>query len=256
VGLGPAFAEEYDRLIFDAQMRDYFGPSGYYNAGYWGSGASTPTEAAEALTDRMIDTLPEAVPEIADIGCGLGATTLRLSQRRPGSRITAINFSRTQLDTVGQRCPGAVLVHADAARTGLDPSSFDAILSVEAALHFQTRIDFFHEAFRLLKSGGALAMTDILFAESGWPGSWTVPEENYLASPAEYRAALEAAGFVDVAIEDALDACWGGFCRGLERWSSQKPSSEEDAEKFRAYIAHMLSGTTHYLLVSARKPTA
>jgi SAM-dependent methyltransferase len=246
-------AANYDRLIFDAAMREYFGQSGYYNAGFWAEGASSPEEASRALTDRMIRALPQDLDSVADIGCGLGATTQRLTQSRPKSRVFAVNFSRPQLDACRLRCPDAILVHADAVQTGLLESELSAVLCIEAALHFNTRIDFFYEAFRILKPGGTLAMTDVLFSEQGWPGSWTVPADNFVAGPEAYCSVLASAGFEHILIEDALEECWGGFCRELERWSRGTTSRTMEADQFLANVCALRSGTTHYLLVSAKK---
>jgi len=246
-------AASYDRLILDSAMREYFGPSGYYNAGYWAEGALTPEEASQALTDRMIRALPQDLESVADIGCGLGATTQRLTQSRPTSTVFAVNFSRLQLDACRVRCPDAVLVHADAVQTGLLGSQLSAVLCIEAALHFNTRMDFFHEACRILKPGGTLAMTDVLFSEQGWPGSWTVPAGNFIADSEAYFRALASAGFEHIQIEDALDDCWGGFCRALENWSRVTTSRNMEADQFLAHLSSLRSGTTHYLLVSAKK---
>jgi SAM-dependent methyltransferase len=250
---GVVDAATYDRLILDVAMREYFGPSGYYNAGYWAEGASSPEEASRALTDRMIRELPQDLDSVADIGCGLGATTQRLTQSRPRSTVFAVNFSRLQLDACRVRCPDAILVHADAVQTGLLGSALSAVLCIEAALHFNTRVDFFHEAFRILQPGGTLAMTDVLFAEQGWPGSWTVPAGNFMANPEAYCSALTSAGFEHIRIEDALEECWGGFCRELESWSRATVSGTMEADQLQAHVSALRSGTTHYLLVSAKK---
>ncbi len=99
-------------------------------------------------------------------------------------------------------------------------------------------------------------MADILFPLSGWPGSYTVPEENFLPDVQAYRDLLLSAGFEDIRIEDATQKCWTGFCDGQAAWSQSNPSLN-DAERlrWREYVASLRSGVTHYLLVSARTKT-
>ncbi len=250
----PSFVEEYDQLIFDKKMRSFFGTSGYYNVGYWANGADTPERASEALTDRMIARLPDDLEVVADIGCGLGATTRRLAELRPHSKVLAVNFSQAQLDACGLRCPAATLVRADAVSTGLPTSTLSAILSIEAALHFNTRKAFFRESYRLLKPGGTLALTDVLFAEEGWPGSWTVPVANYLPNVAGYTAALIEANFEEIQIEDARHECWGGFCQAQKELLLSATASAQEVEALTRYLSDLQRGATNYLLVTAKKP--
>jgi cyclopropane fatty-acyl-phospholipid synthase-like methyltransferase len=138
-------------------------PEGYFNAGYWNSGVTTPEEASRALADRLTGLIPAGAETIVDAGCGLGATTQRLAEFRPQARTVSLNFSFRRLAEARSHCPRASFVQIDAAYMGLRPGHVDAIFSLEAAFHFYTRADFFAGAARVLKLGGSLAIADIVF---------------------------------------------------------------------------------------------
>jgi ubiquinone/menaquinone biosynthesis C-methylase UbiE len=51
----------------------------------------------------------------------------------------------------------------DATHLAFADRVFEQILCVESAFHFQTRAQFFAEAYRVLKPGGAVVLWDMLF---------------------------------------------------------------------------------------------
>ena len=78
-----------------------------------------------------------------------------------------------------------------------------------------TREAFLLEAHRVLRPGGWLVLSDILFADTSRIGRWMVPSENELPTARDYGTLLRRAGFVEIGLVDATEACWNAFCRSL-----------------------------------------
>jgi MPBQ/MSBQ methyltransferase len=254
----------YDRLMRNSRQRRYYGNSDFYNFGYWGAGAATQREASEALVDTLLDRLPAKSGNILDVACGLGASTRRLLETYPPENITAINISDAQVARARENAPGTTVLNMDAAKLDFPDNSFDALLCVEAAFHFDTREAFLREACRVLKPGGSLVLSDILFRGFTAPvaDSLGVPKANLIPDIDAYAAQLRSTGFGNIDITNATDHCLGGFRRSLVAW----PARERRAGRMKfkdalgaAAVCRAISawfGTTMnaYLLVSAKKP--
>ncbi|TIT84310.1 MAG: class I SAM-dependent methyltransferase, partial [Mesorhizobium sp.] len=185
------------------------------------------------LVDTLLARLPDKGGRILDVACGLGASTRRLLASYPPEAVTAINISAAQVATARQNAPGATVLQMDAAKLAFPDASFDAVICVEAAFHFDTRAAFLAEALRVLKPGGALVLSDILFR-----------------------------GFQDVRVEDRTDDCLGGFRRSLVAWPASergKGAMSLKSSLGTALVCRLIAGyfgavSKAYLLVSARKP--
>src|SRR5262249_46332966 len=140
----------YDRVMVSSTQQRYYGHSGYYNFGFWGTQARSQREASEALVDQLVARISNKTGRILDVALGLGASTARLRRSYAPDMITAINVSEAQLAQARVRAPGCKFLRMDA--TGLDfpDGTFDAVICVEAAFHFDTRDAFFREALRVL----------------------------------------------------------------------------------------------------------
>jgi MPBQ/MSBQ methyltransferase len=200
----------YDAAMYADLSEEFFEHSGFFNFGYWNHTTHSQKEASENLVDVLVGLMPDKKGTILDVACGTGASTKRLLRYYDPSDIVGINISEKQLTTCRQRAPGVRFIRMDAADMRFPSESFDNILCVEAVFHFNTRAKFLEEAYRVLKPGGCLALSDFLL-RSKYAASLVsrrIPVANFIPSVEEYRSLYERLGFVDVHIVDERARCW------------------------------------------------
>lgn len=227
-------------MIFSDHMRDLYEGSGFYNVGDWSGGADRGrlVDACRRLTERHLSGWGSAPGRVLDAGCGLGGGTQLIQERWPGAAVIGINISRRQVAHARARHTGPRYLVMDAARMGFPDGCFDRVVSVEAAFHFSSRLDFLREAFRVLRPGGTLVLTDILFRTRGWTGGWLVPVGNVVTSMPTYATTCRLAGFAVDSLEDLTGETWLGFARYLRTRAGQ-PALAADLE--RAAAAYVLA---------------
>ena len=237
------FAIRFDVIITEPRMSALYGDSGFFNVGHWDGGTVDIVDACNRLTDRMASFVPEEARLIVDVGCGLGAGTRRLQDRFPRATVIGANISPWQLEQA-RRHGVRALAAMDAARLAIASGAADAVLAMEAAMAFDTRADFLAEACRVLRPGGTIALTDMLFRDRDPVGHWMLPEANNVGGLDEYARLLADAGFDAIDVQDATDHCWRPFCALLRHKFPDWP---------RARIDALEDSVSHYLLACARK---
>jgi SAM-dependent methyltransferase len=238
-----SFASRYDAMIEADSMRALYGDSGYFNVGYWGPGATGLVSACDRLVDELASAVPAGASLIVDAGCGVGAATRRLAGRFPEATILAVNISHWQLVQARRRGVAAPVV-MDAARLAIAAAAADAVIAVQSAQLFDTRAAFLAEACRVLRPGGVIALSDLIINDREPGGAWMLPPANAVATIQDYADGLAQAGFVEVEVRDATDACWRPFCALLRTVHAGR---EEMVDALEASVSH-------YVLASGRKP--
>jgi tocopherol O-methyltransferase len=204
-----AVAAHYDDL--DDLYRSLWGTSLHH--GYWITGKESPEEAVANLT-RLVAEQAALKPgdRVCDMGCGYGAAAIKW-QRDFDAGVTGITISEKQYrhaQFAAAGNPRIDFILGNALKSDLPSASFDVVTAIESSEHMPDKAKFMIEAHRLLRPGGRCVIAAWLTRDR--PNSW---ESKYLldpicregrlpnmASAAEYRSMLAAAGFHDIRVSD------------------------------------------------------
>jgi MPBQ/MSBQ methyltransferase len=224
------YVRGYDRAIFDGEIRGLYGDSDLYNMGEWDDRARAaphgPREAARRLVERHLAVDPPRVAAdarvVLDAGCGLGGASRMMAAHYPAALVLGINISIAQVIHAARSAPTATsFAVMDAGRLAVASKSVDRIHAIEAAFSFHTRLDFFRDAQRVLRPGGKLILTDILYRRA-LP---LFPAQNVCVDAAEYRNNGVAAGFVVEHFEDLTNRTAIPFLRYMDEIGQQRGAS-------------------------------
>jgi microcystin synthetase protein McyJ len=214
---------------------------GFLSFGYWNPETKDYFESAENLVQFFLKEGAITNPEvILDVACGYGAESFRFFDALKPQKMRCIDITQPHIDFAKKRAEEKglqdhlIFEKRDACRTGFADGLFSQVVGIEGPAHFNTRMDFFKEAYRVLKQKGELILTDIIFdidqsKKSGFlkkvtelgAKKWHMPEANKVNSKG-YQDQLREVGFRVEKFLNIGDHVFPGFARFNVKWDSIK----------------------------------
>jgi len=163
---------------------------------------------------------------LLDIGCGIGGPSRFFAVER-GCRVTGIDLTEDYVRTAAALArrvglDGKVTYRqASALSLPFEAGTFDGAYMMHVGMNIEDKPKLFREVFRVLRKGGWFAIFDVMRNSDGplaYPVHWAASADtSFVASPAEYRRGLEAAGFAITNERDRAD-----FARAFFRQVKEK----------------------------------
>jgi SAM-dependent methyltransferase len=201
---------------YDANTRRFlrFGEgssSGAIHRGVWTPEVVNAAEAADTVNRLVLQRLQGYVPAgegwVLDLGCGVGATMVRLAHAMD-VRVTGVTISREQAEIGARRLAAAEVadrcdvVCADFSQLPTEPS-YHAIVAIESVLHSPSLAELIPLLASRLHPGGRLILCDDWLTDKD---RGLRPREQCLA---QFRAGWRVGGLHTVAELAAMSAAAG-----------------------------------------------
>ena len=237
-----AHTEQLDRVVayYDATLLEYWtfwtGRADLAMHFGYDDGSGLGHRASLLRMNEVLAELAGVTAEdrVLDAGCGYGGSALWLAEH-VGCRANGVTIVPLQIEKARKEARKRGLEQRvsftleDFARTTFPDASFDVVWGLESVVHAPSKEEFVREAFRLLRPGGRLLISEYMLREAPplsaversfvepWLSGWAMPS---LLSPAEYEELIQRTGFGDLRRYDLTGAVARSLAR-LERIASR-----------------------------------
>jgi len=132
---------------------------------------------------------------ILDVGAGTGRLAIILAKM--GARVTALDLSQKMLEEINKKNSQIKTIVGDAESLPFLDGSFDIVVAAFLVVHLKNPSIFFAEAYRVLKDGGKLLITNINQKEPPEikTAKGAIKIESYYHQPKNIIDALEQLAF-------------------------------------------------------------
>lgn len=252
----------------------FVGTKPYANYGYWIRDNMTIDEACDALTDLVATELQlNETDRLLECGCGYGAATIYVANKYKPAKILGLDVSEIRIQQ-GQSLvreygfeDTVEIAFGNASNMPeIENESFSKIMAIECAFHFNTRQQFFNEAFRVLKPGGILVIVDILPAKDFDLDAHTLEEIRHflsadvrmyadanIYSQQTYAEYLKLAGFDSIKLKSIKNRVVMQFADHLDRSVIEDPEVAERVRRYARTFRELLLVYGDYVVVQAQK---
>ena len=168
-------------------------------------------QASEDFLSQL-DLSPEK--QVLDVGCGLGGAA-RFVASRYGCRVTGIDLTPEYVETGNVLCGWVGLGNSISLHQGsalampFADRAFDRAYMLHVGMNIDDKPKLCSEVSRVLRSGSLFGIYDVMRIGDGeltYPVPWaTTAASSALATPAQYREALQSAGFSVIAERNRRD---------------------------------------------------
>ena len=256
-----ATAERYYRVTADSFRALCPEASGHMNMGLWP--ARSLREAQEALIRLALDRAKAVIPRprcVLDLGSGWGGARALFHAAFPGSRYVGVNVSEAQVAVAraaNAAIPRTTYVVGRVEDPGTIPwAEVDAVLSIEAAFHFEDK----GAIARAAGAHGVRAVTllEITIEEAEVARDpLLAPSLGKAWSVAQWRSALAGAG-LDVRVQDVGERVFPGFLAYLDAiddatYRGRRAVLDQLRRATRAIASAAARGAIRYVVIEAAK---
>ena len=148
---------------------------------------------------------------VLDVGCGIGGAS-RFAARTYGCQVTGMDLTEEYVETGNTLCSWlglenrVKLSQGNALAMNLPDATVDKAFMLHVGMNIPDKASLAMEVWRVLRPGGVFGIYDIMEVGGDllkYPVPWaTVAKASSLASPANYKHSLMAAGFQIVSERD------------------------------------------------------